>query len=77
MRSLHLDPAHLGRFFSKGSGRGCKLSYAVYALPASAQMIWLRLDGSVIRDQTIEFPLYVSTHHPAPGTTTRNPTCTR
>jgi hypothetical protein len=68
MAALHLDPARLSRFFSQGAGSDCTLRYAIYAIPASAQMAWLNAAGATIRTQTIQLPLYVSTNHPPPGT---------
>jgi hypothetical protein len=73
--SVRLTPTELAPFFSMNAGRGCKASYAVYALPASALMTWSDPDGSVIRRQTIDFPLYISAQHPRPGTTPPNTTC--
>ncbi len=36
-------------------------------------MTWLASDGRLVNHVRINFPVYVGTHHPAPGTTTANP----
>lgn len=74
-QSLHLDPNALGRYFSQGSGRRCQTTFAVYALPATAEMTWANATGHSIRHTTISLRLYVGTHHPAPGTTPRYRRC--
>lgn len=74
-QNLHVNPEALGRYFSQGSGRGCQIDFAIYALPATAQMTWLNAAGDTIHRATISFPLYVGTHHPAAGTTAGNPDC--
>jgi hypothetical protein len=74
-QGLHINPAALGRYFYQGSGRGCQTSFAVYALPATAQMTWLNAASSAISTTTISLELYVGTHHPLPGTTAQNPSC--
>jgi hypothetical protein len=76
-QNLHLNPRALGRYFYQGSGRGCQISFAIYALPATAQMTWLNGVGDAIHRATITLPLYVGTQHPAGGTTTRGPGCAR
>lgn len=76
-QNLHLNPHALGRYFHQGSGHGCRTTFAVYALPATAQMSWLNAAGNTIRRTTINIELYVGTHHPAPGTTDLGPGCPR
>lgn len=73
-QNLKLHPRALGRYFSRGSGRGCRVTVAIYALPATAPVIWFAADGRLVNHVRINFPVYVGTHHPAAGTT-RNPTC--
>lgn len=68
-KNLDLDPRTLGRYFTQGSGHGCQITFAVYSLPATAQMTWLGPGQSVIRRTTITLRLDVGTHNPAPGTT--------
>lgn len=76
-QNLHLNPDALGRYFYQGSGRGCQITFAVYSLPATAQMTWLNPSHPPIRRSTINLQLDIGTHHPAPGTTTSRPACTR
>ena len=72
---LGLTWANFPGHFSMNAGRGCKGSYTIFSVPdASARMIWQSAAGRTVREQTIEFPLYVSTHHPPPGTPA-NSTC--
>jgi len=66
-QNLHLDPNALGRYFTQGSGHGCQITFAVYSLPATAQMTWLSPGHAPIRRITINLHLDVGTHHPAPG----------
>jgi hypothetical protein len=66
---LHLNPHTLGRYFHEGSGHGCQTTFAVYSLPATAQMTWLSPGHTPIRRITINLRLDVGTHRPAPGTT--------
>jgi hypothetical protein len=76
LRSLHLDPTTLSHFFYQGSGQGCDVTSAIYALPATAHMTWFNAAGTPINERPIDISLYVmSTHHPVPGTTTQNPMC--
>ena len=56
------------RYEAALSGTACRLSLAVYRLPAEAHMLWLAPDGKVVNHTLIRFPVYVGTHHPAPGT---------
>lgn len=74
-QSLNLNPKSLGRYFSQGSGRRCKTTFAIYALPATAQMTWADASGQTMRHITISLRLYVGTDHPASGTTPRYPRC--
>jgi len=67
--NLDLSPSSLGRYFHEGSGSRCRINFAVYALPATAQMTWLSATHTAIRRITISLRLDVGTHHPAPGTT--------
>jgi hypothetical protein len=75
--NLHLNPQALGRYFHQGSGRGCRITFAVYSLPATARMTWLTSSYTPIRHSTIKLQLEIGTHHPAPRTTTSRPGCTR
>jgi hypothetical protein len=68
-RNLHLNPHTLGPYFHQGSGHGCQTTFAVYSLPATAQMTWLSRGHTPTRRITINLRLDVGTHHPAPGTT--------
>ena len=67
-QNLHLEPQALGRYFHQGSGHGCQLTFAVYSLPATAQMTWLSPAHTPIRRTTITLQLDIGTHHPSPGT---------
>lgn len=67
--NLHLNPHLLGRYFHQGSGHGCKTTFAVYSLPATAQMTWLNPGHTPIRRITINLQLDVGTNQPAPRTT--------
>jgi hypothetical protein len=75
VQNLELRTHALARFFSSGSGHGCRINFAVYALPATAIMTWFGPNGRLVNHVRINLPLYVGTHHPAPGTTTRIPRC--
>jgi hypothetical protein len=68
VQNLELRQDALRRFFSQGSGTACRLTLAVYRLPAETHMLWLAPDGKVVRHTLIRFSVYVGTHHPAPGT---------
>lgn len=68
-KNLHLNPNALGRYFHEGSGHGCQITFAVYSLPATAQMTWLSSGHTPIRRITINLWLDVGTHHPAAGAT--------
>lgn len=68
-KNLDLNPHALGRYFHQGSGHGCQTTFAVYSLPATAQMTWLTRGRTPLRRITINLRLDVGTHHPAPGTT--------
>lgn len=74
-QNLHLNPDALARYFYQGSGRGCQTTFAVYSLPATAQMTWLSRRHKPIRRLTINLQLDVGTHHPAPATTEPSPGC--
>ena len=77
-KGLGITPSdlRLRQFFSQGSGRGCRIDFAVYGLPAAARMTWFDARGRVVRDITIRFLLYVGTRHPAPGSA-GDPLCAR
>ena len=75
--NLHLNPHALGRYFNQGSGSRCRTTFAVYSLPATAQMTWLSPSHAPIRRITISLRLDIGTHHPVPGTTGPTPSCTR
>ena len=76
-RNLHLNPHALGRYNTQSSGYRCQTTFAVYSLPATAQMTWLSPGHTPIRRTTINLQLDIGTHHPAPGTTNPSPGCTR
>ena len=76
-RNLHLNPHALGRYNTQESGYRCHTTFAVYSLPATAQMTWLSPGHTPIRRITISLQLDIGTHHPAPGTTNPSPGCTR
>lgn len=66
--TLHLDPRSLGRYFTQGSGRDCTITFAVYALPATARMTWVNADGVATHRVTVHLRLYLGTHHPVATT---------
>ena len=72
-RNFDLNPRALGRYFHGGSGHGCKTTFAVYSLPATAQMTWLSHEHTPIRRITINLQLEIGTHHPAAGTAPLGP----
>jgi hypothetical protein len=72
-QNLHLNPQALGRYFTQGSGNGCRTTFAVYSLPATAQMTWFGPGRAPIRRRTINLRLDVGTHHPAVGTIPSGP----
>ncbi|MGN6868740.1 MAG: hypothetical protein ACTHMY_10090 [Solirubrobacteraceae bacterium] len=67
--------AALRRFYMEGSGQQCRITFAVYRLPAVTHMVWLGSGGRVVNRALVRFDLYVGTHHPAPGSTVRGPNC--
>lgn len=67
--NLHLNPRALGRYFNQGSGTRCQTTFAIYSLPATAQVTWLSPAHTQIRRITISLRLDIGTHHPALGTT--------
>jgi hypothetical protein len=75
VQHLELRADALRQFFTQGSGKPCHMTFAIYQLAAEAHMIWLAPDGKVVNHALIEFPVYVGTHHPAPGSTVRDPNC--
>jgi hypothetical protein len=75
VQNLELRSTALRGFFYEGSGQGCRITQAVYKLAAVSHMVWLAPDGKVVHHALIQFPVYVGTHHPAPGSTVRNPNC--
>jgi hypothetical protein len=75
VQNLELRSAAQRRFYYEGSGHECRLSLAVYKIPALTHMEWLAADGRVVKHTLIQFPLYVSARHPAPNTTVRGPSC--
>ncbi|MBV9605159.1 MAG: hypothetical protein JO027_08630 [Solirubrobacterales bacterium] len=75
VQNLQLHVGKLGRFFREGSGRGCGITFAIYALPATATVTWFAADGQLVNHFRLTLGVYVGTHHPAPGTTTVNPGC--
>ena len=75
VKNLRLKPGRLRRFFTEGSGPSCRLNLAVYALPATAIMTWLGPHGPMFNPVRVNFPVYVGTRHPAPGSTVPTPGC--
>ena len=75
VQHLELRTGALGQFFTQGSGKPCSMTFAIYRLPAEAHMVWLAPDGKIVNHARIQFALYVGTHHPASGTTVRDPQC--
>jgi hypothetical protein len=75
VQHLELRSRGLRRFFSQGSSQGCRVTLAIYRLPAMAHVVWLAPDGRMVNHALIQFPVYVGTHHPAPGTTVQTPGC--
>jgi len=75
VQKLELRPGALRQFFSEGSGGECRLTLAIYRLPAEAHMLWLAADGTVVNHAVIRFPVYVGEHDPAPGTVRLPPSC--
>lgn len=59
---LHLNPADPGTF-TQGSGQLCTITFAIYALQASAEMTWTEAAGTVVR-RRIDLSLYIATDHP-------------
>jgi hypothetical protein len=76
-RNLHLNPHALRRYNTQSSGYRCQTTFAIYSLPATAQMTWLSPGHTPIRRITINLQLDVGTDHPAPGTTKPTSGCTR
>jgi hypothetical protein len=75
VQNLELRPPALRQFFSQGSGGECRLTLAIYRLIAVTHVVWVAPDGRVVNHALIEFPVYVGTHHPAPGTVRLPPAC--
>jgi hypothetical protein len=75
VRQLELRTPALSRYFTQGSGQPCRLTFAVYRLPAASHMVWLAPDGEVVNHALIQFPVYVGTHHPPPGSVRLDPRC--
>jgi hypothetical protein len=75
VQNLELHGPALRRYFTQGSGQPCRLTFAVYRLPAESHMVWLAPDGKVVNHAVIHFPVYVGTHHPPPGSTRLDPQC--
>jgi hypothetical protein len=75
VQNLELRTGALRRFFSEGSGRECRLTLAIYRLPAVTHMTWLARDGRMVNHALVQFALYVGTHHPTPGTVPLPPRC--
>lgn len=75
VQNLELRTPALRRYFAQGSGQPCRLTFAVYRLPAESHMVWLAPDGKVVNHAVIHFAVYVGTHHPPPGSTRLDPQC--
>jgi len=75
VQNLELRSGSLRHFFSEGSGGECRLTLAVYKIPAVSHMVWLAPDGRAVNRALIRFSLYVGMHHPAPGTVPFPPHC--
>ncbi len=76
-RNLHLNPHALGHYITQSitqtSGHRCQTTFAVYSLPATAQMTWLSPGHTPIRRITINLQLDIGTHHPVAGTVRLGP----
>jgi hypothetical protein len=72
-QNLHLDPHTLGPYYDGASGQGCRTTFVVYSLPATARMTWFSRRHTTIRRITINLRLDVGTHHPAAGTFQQGP----
>ncbi len=66
-KNLDLNPHGLGRYIHQVSGNGCQTTFAVYSLPATAQMTWLRRGRTPIRRITINLRLDVAPTIRLPG----------
>ncbi len=75
VQALKLRAHALRRFFSEGSASGCRVTFAIYRLPAESHMVWLAPNGKVSNHAVIRFAVYVGTPHPAPESTVRDPQC--
>ncbi len=75
VQKLELRSGALRRYFTQGSGQPCRITFAVYRLPAVTHMVWLASDGRVINHALVQFALYVGTHDPPPGSTRLDPKC--
>lgn len=65
-QNLELRTGALRRFFSEDSGGECRLTLAVYRLPAVTHMTWLARDGRIVHHALVQFALYVGTHQTIP-----------
>jgi hypothetical protein len=75
VRNLQLRSAALRRFFTQGSGPVCRLTFAMYRLPADSPVVWLAPDGKVVNHFQLRVYLYVGAHDPVPGTVDLPPGC--
>jgi hypothetical protein len=64
VQGLQLNPSRLGGYFYEGSspGRGCRITFAIYALPATATVTWFSPAGRLVNHVRIGFPVYVGRH---------------
>jgi hypothetical protein len=63
-RNLRPDPSALTRFFISSTGSACHATFAVYALPATAQMTWRDSAGRIIRNVAVKFRLDLGINDP-------------
>ena len=70
-------PAPRARSWVNGppAGPPCRLTFAMYRLPAESPVVWLAPDGKVVNHFLLHFYVYVGTHDPAPGTVDLPPGC--
>jgi hypothetical protein len=75
VQDLELRTHALRRYFMQGSGQPCRLTFAIYRLPAESHMVWLAPNGKVINHTLIRFAVYVGINHPPPDSTVSDPQC--
>ena len=53
VQSLELRTHALRRYFMQGSGQPCRLTFAIYRLPAESHMVWLAPNGEAINQGAV------------------------